>query len=299
MKRVDDMRRKTSFKIVEKKKLAPAANLITVVAPDIANKAQPGQFVVVRINENGERVPLTIADFEYEEGTITIIFQEIGKTTRQLARMRKGSKLADVIGPLGRPTELRKYGKVVCVGGGFGAATMYPIVRSLKERGNYIISIIGARNESLLIYESELRSVSDEVRITTDDGSKGHKGVVTDPLKDIISKQKIDLVMAIGPAIMMKFVSMTTKPFNVPTIVSLNPIMVDGTGMCGSCRVSVGGSTRFVCVDGPDFNGHDVDFEQLMARQRLYLDEEKQALEKWKLSRKKAKAHVGCEECQK
>lgn len=293
------MRGKIGFKIVQKKKLAPAANLIKVVAPDIAQKAEPGQFVVVRISDNGERVPLTIADFDSEEGTLTIIFQEIGKTTKQLASLRKGSRLADVIGPLGRPTELKKFGKVICVGGGFGAATMYPIACTLKKLGNYIISIIGARNKSLLIYESELESVSDELYITTDDGSKGHKGVVTDPLKGIISERDINLVLAIGPAIMMKFVSLTTKPFKVPTMVSLNPIMVDGTGMCGSCRVTVGGLTKFVCVDGPDFDGHEVDFDELMARQRLYLNEEEQALERWELSKKKARAAVGCKKCQK
>lgn len=293
------MAKEKQFRITEKRKLAPAANYIKVTAPDIARKAEPGQFVVVRLDETGERIPLTVADYDREAGTITLIFQEIGKTTKQLAAFRKGSKIADVIGPLGHPTEIKKYGKVICVGGGFGAATMYPIARELREAGNYLISIIGARNQSLLIYESELGEVSDELHITTDDGSKGHKGVVTDVLKDTLKNQEIDMVFAIGPAIMMKFVALTTKPFGVKTTVSLNPIMVDGTGMCGSCRVSVGGLTHFVCVDGPEFNAHEVNFDELMARQRLYLDEEKEAVECWELSRKRTCASVRCRNCQK
>lgn len=292
------MAKEKQFRITERRKLAPAANYIKVTAPDIARKAEPGQFVVVRLDETGERIPLTVADYDREAGTITLIFQEIGKTTKQLAAFRKGSKIADVIGPLGHPTEIKKYGKVVCVGGGFGAATMYPIARELREAGNYLISIIGARNQSLLIYESELGEVSDELHITTDDGSKGHKGVVTDVLKDTLKNQEIDMVFAIGPAIMMKFVALTTKPFGVKTTVSLNPIMVDGTGMCGSCRVSVGGLTRFVCVDGPEFDAHEVNFDELMARQRLYLDEEREAVEHWELS-KKTGVPVRCRNCQK
>jgi ferredoxin--NADP+ reductase len=286
------------FKIIEKRKLAPAANFFKITAPDIARVAGAGQFVVVRLNEQGERIPLTIADHDREEGTLTLIFQEIGKTTKQLAGFRRGSVIKDVIGPLGHPTEIKNYGTVVCVGGGFGAATMYPIARGLRDTGNYLISLIGARNESLLIYEQELGRVSDELHITTDDGSKGRKGVVTDVLKDLLVEKKIDMVFAVGPAIMMKFVSLTTKPFGTKTTVSLNPIMVDGTGMCGSCRVSVGGLTRFVCVDGPEFDAHQVDFDELMARQRLYLDEEKKATERWELGRSKAGETAGCKNCQ-
>lgn len=293
------MAKEKQFRITEKRKLAPAANYIKVTAPDIARKAEPGQFVVVRLDETGERIPLTIADYDREAGTLALIFQEIGKTTKQLATLRKGGKIADVIGPLGHPTEIKKHGKVVCVGGGFGAATMYPIARALSEVENYLISIIGARNQSLLIYESELGEVSDELHITTDDGSKGHKGVVTDVLKDILKNQEIDMVFAIGPVIMMRYVELTTKPFGVKTTVSLNPIMVDGTGMCGSCRVSVGGLTRFVCVDGPEFDAHEVNFDELMTRQRLYLDEEKEAVEHWEFSRKRTGVSVRCRNCQK
>lgn len=287
------------FKIIEKRKLAPAANFLKITASDIARVAGAGQFVVVRLNEQGERIPLTIADYDREEGTLTLIFQEIGKTTKQLAGFRRGSVIKDVIGPLGHPTEIRNYGTVVCIGGGFGAATMYPIARGLRDSGNYLISLIGARNKSLLIYEQELGGVSNELHITTDDGSKGRKGVVTDVLKDLLLEKKIDMVFVVGPAIMMKFVALTTRPFGTKTTVSLNPIMVDGTGMCGSCRVSVGGLTRFVCVDGPEFDAHQVDFDELMARQRLYLDEEKKATERWELGRGKAGETAGCKNCQK
>jgi len=268
------------FKIIEKKTLAPEVNLIKVQAPEIARKAQPGQFVIIRIDEEGERIPLTIADFDRKKGALTIIFQEVGKTTKQLGRMGVGDFLSDVIGPLGQPSHIKKYGRVVCVGGGIGAAPIYPIARALKEAGNEVIVINGARSENLLIFEEELSRVSDEMIITTDDGSKGRHGLVTEPLKEILqSGKKVDLVFAIGPAIMMKFVCKTSEPFKVKTLVSLNPIMVDGTGMCGACRVSVGGETKFGCVDGPDFDGHQVDFDLLMARQRMYLEEEKRALE--------------------
>lgn len=268
------------FKIVGKKTLAPEVNFIKVQAPEIARKAQPGQFVILRIGEEGERIPLTIADFDRKKGTLTIIFQEVGKTTRQLGTFTIGESINDVIGPLGTPSHIEKYGRVICVGGGIGAAPIYPIARALKEAGNEIITIIGARSENLLIFEEELSRVSDEVIITTDDGSKGRHGLVTDPLKEILQgRKKIDLVFAIGPAIMMKFVCLTTKPAQVKTLVSLNPIMVDGTGMCGACRVSVGGETKFGCVDGPDFDGHEVDFDLLLVRQRMYLEEEKKAAE--------------------
>ncbi|MBI4744162.1 MAG: sulfide/dihydroorotate dehydrogenase-like FAD/NAD-binding protein [Actinobacteria bacterium] len=267
------------FKIVETKNLTADTCYFKVAAPDIAKKAQAGQFIILRIDEEGERIPLTIADYDREKGTLTIIFQQIGKTTKQLARLKKGDSLSDVIGPLGHPSEVKNFGTVVFVAGGIGAAPIFPIARTLKEAGNEVITILGARSSDLIIYEDELRSVSDEVRITTDDGSKGHHGLVTDVLKEILSSdKKVDLVFAIGPAIMMKFVCKTTEPFKVKTLVSLNPIMVDGTGMCGACRVAIGNDTKFCCVDGPDFDGHQVDFDLLMARQRQYLDEEKEAV---------------------
>ncbi|MCK4402845.1 MAG: sulfide/dihydroorotate dehydrogenase-like FAD/NAD-binding protein, partial [Dehalococcoidia bacterium] len=244
-------------------------------------KAQPGQFVVVRSDEKGERIPLTIADWDKKEGNVTIVFMEVGTTTKKLALLNAGDNILDFVGPLGRPTEIEKFGTVVCVAGGVGAAPMFPIARALKAQGNEIISILGARNKELLFWEERLHSVSDELIVTTDDGSYKRKGVVTEPLKELLDTKKIDRVIAIGPAIMMKFCSLTTKPFGIKTMVSLNPIMVDGTGMCGCCRVSVGGETKFACVDGPDFDGHEVDWDLLMNRLRAYLDEEKESLRLW------------------
>lgn len=266
-------------KILGKECLAPATTLLIVEAPEIAAKALPGQFVIVRIREEGERVPLTIADFDRAKGTLTIVFQEIGKSTKMLGCMKEGGAISDVVGPLGQASEIENFGRVVCVGGGLGIAPVYPIARALKEAGNRLTSIIGARNEELLFYEDELGAVSDEVIVMTDDGSRGRQGVVTVPLVEMCEAGGVDRVIAIGPAIMMKFVALATKPFGVKTIVSLNPIMVDGTGMCGACRVAVGGKTRFGCVDGPEFDGHEVDWDLLMARQRTYVDEEKQAME--------------------
>ncbi|MEW6189641.1 MAG: sulfide/dihydroorotate dehydrogenase-like FAD/NAD-binding protein [Actinomycetota bacterium] len=274
------------FEILEKKVLSPEVSLIRVSAPDIARRVKAGQFVIIRIDERGERIPLTVADFDREEGTLTIIFQEVGKTTKHLATLSEGTFLADVVGPLGHPTKIGNYGYVICVAGGVGAAPIYPIVRAFKNAGNYVITILGARSANLLVWEDELKMVSDELYITTDDGSKGRHGLVTDALRDLLQEKKADLVMAVGPAIMMKFVCRITLDFGVKTMVSLNPIMVDGTGMCGACRVSVGGETKFCCVDGPDFDGHRVDFDLLMARQRMYLEEEKLALEHYQTKRK-------------
>ncbi len=257
-------------------------HLFKVAAPNVAKKAQAGQFVVIRVNEKGERIPLTIADWDREEGSITIVFMEVGTTTHQLALLEAGDFIADFIGPLGLPTHIEKSGTVVCVAGGFAVATIMPIARAMRMEGNRVISIMGARDESLIFWESELRSVSDQLIVTTDDGSYARKGLVTEPLKELLEgDEKIDRVIAIGPSIMMKFCAKTTQPFGVKTIVSLNPIMVDGTGMCGCCRVSVGGVTKFACVDGPDFDGHQVDWDLLFARQRIYLDEEKRSLEQW------------------
>jgi NAD(P)H-flavin reductase len=273
------------YKILEREDLVPGIHLFRMAAPAVAQKARAGQFVVVRIDERGERIPLTIADWDREEGMVTIVFMEVGATTARMALLRKGDTIADFVGPLGVPAEVEKYGTVVCVAGGVGTAVVAPIARALKQAGNRIVTILGTRSKDLLFWENVLSSVSDQMTVTTDDGSYGRKGVVTEPLKEILeSGEKIDRVVAIGPVVMMKFCSLTTAPFGVKTVVSLNPIMVDGTGMCGCCRVSVGGETKFACVDGPDFDGHKVDWDLLAARQRIYLDEEKCAYDEWRKS---------------
>jgi len=268
------------YRIVKKETLGPVTKLYVIEAPEIARKAQAGQFIVLRVGPKGERIPLTIADYDRVAGTVTIVVQEIGKTTKELGLMCEGDSLASFTGPLGRPTEIENYGTVVLVGGGLGIAPIYPICRSLREAGNHVIGIIGARNKDLLFWEEEMRTVTDELIVVTDDGSYSRKAVVTVPLKEMLDAgRKIDRVWGIGPAIMMKFVSLTTQPYGVRTIVSLNSIMVDGTGMCGACRVSVGGRTRFACVDGPEFDAHQVDWDLLLKRQRQYIDLEKRALE--------------------
>jgi ferredoxin--NADP+ reductase len=270
------------YEILLKQDLVPNIHLFKVGVPDVAKKAQAGQFVVIRIDEKGERIPLTIADWDREEGSVTIVFMEVGTTTHRLALLKAGDFITDFIGPLGLPTHIDKFGTVVCVAGGFAVATIMPIARAMREKGNKVISIMGARNQDLIFWEDELRSVSDQLIVTTDDGSYARKGLVTEPLKELLEgSDTIDRVIAIGPSIMMKFCAKTTQPFGVKTIVSLNPIMVDGTGMCGCCRVSVGGETKFACVDGPDFDGHQVDWDLLFARQRIYLDEEKCSFEQW------------------
>ena len=270
------------YEILVREDLAPVTKLFDVHAPAIAHKAQAGQFVIVRIDEAGERVPLTIADFDREAGTVTLVFQEVGKTTMQMGTMQVGDHFASVTGPLGVPSEVKNYGTVICVGGGVGIAPIYPIARALHQAGNRVLSIIGARNQHLLFWEEKMRAVSDELVVCTDDGSYGRKALVTVPLKELLeSDQAIERIWAIGPAIMMKFCALTGQPFGVPMEVSLNSIMVDGTGMCGACRVEVGGQTRFVCVDGPEFDGYKVDWDQLLARQRIYPDEEKLAVERW------------------
>jgi len=267
------------YKIVKRQELSPGVKLFVVQAPHIARKCQPGQFIILRIDETGERIPLTIADFSRTDGTITLIFQEVGYSTQQLGKLQVGDTILDVAGPLGKATEIKNYGTVVCIGGGIGVAPVYPIARAFHEAGNKVISIIGARNKDLLILEREMAAVSDQLIITTDDGSKGLKGFVTDPLKELINnKVTIDLVMAIGPVIMMKNVAAVTKPYAIKTLVSLNPIMVDGTGMCGGCRVSVGKENKFACVDGPEFDAHEVDFDGLLSRQRMYQEFERRAL---------------------
>jgi len=271
------------YPILEKQVLSDVTKLIVVKAPQVARKAKAGQFVIVRIDEYGERIPLTVADYDREAGTITLIFQEVGKSTMHLGTLEAGDELATFVGPLGHATEIENYGTVVCVGGGVGIAPIFPIARALKEAGNYVISIIGARNKDLLFWEDRMRAVSDELIVCTDDGSHGRKALVTEPLKELLEERpgEIARVWAIGPGIMMKFVSLTTQPYKVPTIVSLNTIMIDGTGMCGGCRVLLEEGARFVCVDGPEFDAHKVDWDNLLARQQFYREEERLAVERW------------------
>jgi ferredoxin--NADP+ reductase len=264
------------FKIVQRKEMAGGTIVLNEIeAPLIAKKAKPGQFVILKANEAGERIPLTMADSNPEKGTITIIYMVVGKSTAIFKALKVGEGYQDVIGPLGKPTHLEKLGTVVCVGGGTGIAVLNPITRGLKEIGNNVISIIGARSKDILILEDEMQAASHKLHVCTDDGSYGHHGFVTEVLKQVLEKEDVKLVVAIGPVPMMKFVSKITKDFNVPTMVSLNPIMVDGTGMCGGCRVSVGGETKFACVDGPEFDGHKVDFDELMRRLQAYSEDEK------------------------
>ncbi len=271
------------FKILSRQDLVPNIHLFKIEAPHVTKKAQAGQFVVIRIDEKGERIPLTMADWDEKDGSVTIVFMEVGATTARLALLKTGDSIANFAGPLGLPTHIEKFGTIVCVAGGVGVAPIVPIARAMKAKGNRIISIMGARNKDLIFWEKELRRFSDQLIVTTDDGSYGRKGLVTEPLKEVLeSGEKIDRVVAIGPSIMMKFCAKTTEPFGIKTIVSLNPIMVDGTGMCGCCRISVGGVTKFACVDGPDFDGHKVDWDLLFARQRIYLNEEKCSFEKWR-----------------
>lgn len=269
-------------KIIIKKGLAPAVKLFEIKAPLVAKKARAGQFIILRIDEKGERIPLTIADFDTQKGSVTIIFQEVGKTTKRLGGLNEGDHVADLVGPLGNAMESEKCGTVVCIGGGVGIASICLRAKAFKKAGNEVISIIGARTKELLILEGEIRKTSDELHIATDDGSKGHHGFVTDVLQGLIDAQKnIDLVLAIGPVVMMGAVRNVTKRYGIKTVASLNPIMVDGTGMCGACRVTIDGKSRFACVDGAEFDAHLVDFEELMNRQQMYLDEEKVALQKF------------------
>jgi len=267
------------YKIVSKRILAPTIKLFEISAPQVAAKAQAGQFIILRIDNNGERIPLTIADFDRNNGTITTIFQEVGASTKELGLLAEGDSVLDFVGPLGVPSEIENHGCVVCVGGGVGIAPVLPIARALKEAGNEVISIIGARCKELLILEEEMRSASTELLVATDDGSYGTKGFVTDLLKKVLEERiNIAYVWGIGPMVMMRAVSETTRPFSIKTIVSLNPIMVDGTGMCGACRVSVGNQTKFACVDGPEFDGHLVDWQLAMRRAAMFKEEESKAM---------------------
>ena len=270
------------FDIKEKKQLASGIFQIVISAPRVAKKALPGQFIILRVDESGERIPLTIKDSDPEAGTVTVVVQVAGKTTSQLSDLSAGDAVLDFVGPLGNPTELPE-GKadVVCIGGGVGTACMYPQVKELARQGSDVTVIIGSRTKDLLIMEDELRKFAGELIVCTDDGSYGRKGFVSEPLKDMLEAgERPDLVIAIGPLMMMRAVAEVTRPYGVHTLVSLNPIMVDGTGMCGGCRVTVGGEVKFTCVDGPEFDAHEVDFNELFMRQRYYLDEEKASKEK-------------------
>ncbi len=271
-----------AYKILEKEEIAPSVHRMIIDAPDVAKAAKAGQFIILRIDERGERVPLTIADFERETGKVAIIFQEMGKTTKQLAKLSAGDSLEDFVGPLGTPADVRKLGTVILVGGGVGVAPIYPQAKAYRSAGNKVISIIGARNKDLLLLEEEMRKASSELYIATDDGSKGHHGFVTDIMKKILdSGEKVARVVIVGPPIMMKVGAGVASPYDVEIIVSLNSIMVDGTGMCGGCRVTVDGETKFTCVDGPEFDARKVDFVQLMNRLAMYRGEEANAVEKY------------------
>ncbi len=264
--------------ILSKQKLSPEVFKMVIRSPEIAEARRPGQFIILQLGGDfGERIPLTIANADPVAGTITIIFQAVGETTHHLALLEEGDKIENLLGPLGKPTDIEKYGKVVCVGGGIGVAPLFPIVQGMKEAGNEVKVIMGARTQSLLIMEDEMKATADEVIVVTDDGSYGRKALVTEPLKELCETWKPDCVVVIGPPIMMKFGALTTKPFGVKTIVSLNTIMIDGTGMCGGCRVSIAGKTKFVCVDGPEFDGHEVDWDNMLLRLGTYRSKEQQA----------------------
>jgi ferredoxin--NADP+ reductase len=262
--------------ILEKQELAPGIKSFKLVSSLIAKKSKPGQFIVIRIFEQGERIPLTIADSDPEKGVIRIIFQEVGKSTKQLGKLTEGEKVSDIVGPLGRPSEIDHFGTVLIVAGGVGIAEAYPIAKALKKFNNRVITILGARTKELLIMIKEIKQVSDDFYTITDDGSSGHKGLVTDQIRELLEKgMTFNRIITIGPTIMMKAVSELTKKYNIPTLASLNPIMIDATGMCGGCRVSVGDEIKFTCVDGPEFDAHKIDFNQLLTRLNMYKDSEK------------------------
>lgn len=271
------------YNVVRKAQLADVVTLLDIEAPAIAKKAKAGQFVIVRLNETAERIPLTLANWDAEAGTITIIFQHAGRSTHELATVEPGGSIRDVVGPLGTATEIEKYGTVICVGGGIGVAVLRPIAKAMKDAGNNVISIVGARDKSLIILEDEMRAASTELHVTTDNGSYGRQGFVSNVLTDLINEgRKIDLVFAIGPVPMMKVITELTRPYNLKTMVSLDSIMIDGTGMCGGCRVTIGGETKFTCVDGPDFDGHLVDWSELVMRKKMYVEHEKCQLDRFK-----------------
>jgi ferredoxin--NADP+ reductase len=268
-------------KIIEKKYFSEAVVKLVVKAPHIAKRRKAGHFVIVKTGEKGERIPLTIAAADVEKGTITLIIQKVGVTSARLCNLEIGDVITDVVGPLGKPTHIEKVGTVLASGGGVGVAPLLPIVEAFKEAGNRVITVLAARKKELIILEEQMRNHSDEVIIMTDDGSYGMKGLVTEGMEEVIGREKVDLAVTVGPAIMMKFVSKLTGKYNIPTVASLNTLMVDGTGMCGACRVSVGGKTRFVCVDGPEFDAHQVDFDEMMLRLDSYKPSEAEAYESY------------------
>jgi len=278
--------------ILENVVLADSVNRYLVAAPKIAARRKAGQFVIVRIDEFGERIPLTIADADPEQGTITLVVQAVGKSTAQMATLKPGDRLLDVVGPLGAPTHIERVGTVAVVAGGIGIAPAHPVAQAFKQAGNTVIAILGARSKNLLIMEDEMRRAADEVIACTDDGSYGCPGLVTHVLNDLIdTRGKPDQVFAVGPVPMMKYVSLLTREYGIPTMVSLNPIMMDGTGMCGGCRVTIGGHTKFACVEGPDFDGHLVDFDELMQRQAFYKEQERVAYERY-VQRCRSQEHI-------
>ena len=264
--------------ITRKEALNPEDFLVEVEAPLVAKRFKAGQFLILRIHEKGERVPLTITDCDPKKGSVSMIIKAVGKTTSELGKLDKGDSVSDIVGPLGNPSEIEKFGTVVCVGGGTGIACLYPIVKALKAAGNHVVAIIGARTKHKLVWEDEIKKICDDLIVTTDDGSYGRKGVVTEPLEEILKSKTVDRVIAIGPMIMMKFVAKTTESYGVKTVVSLNTIMIDGTGMCGGCRVFIGGEMKFTCIDGPEFDGHKVNFDELINRLDMFKEKEKQAM---------------------
>ncbi len=286
------------YTIISKEDLADRICKYVFLAPQIAKKAKPGQFVMIRVDDEGERIPLTVADSDPSKGTVTIVVQSVGTTTNKLHCLEAGDSINDLVGPLGTPTHLEGHKRAVCVAGGVGIAEVHPIARGLKNAGAHVTSIVGSRNHDLLFFEEEMKKASNKLIVTTDDGSYGIKGLVLGPLMEMMEAgEKIDIIFCVGPVIMMREVSKATKPFGIPTFVSLNPIMVDGTGMCGACRVTVGGETKFACVDGPDFNGHDVDFDELMGRLVAYKPGEAESLEYWKEHNCEGHGEGGCK-CQ-
>jgi len=261
------------YRILTRRELAPKIKLLEVYAPEIAEKAKPGQFLILMVEESGERIPLTIAGYNAAKGTVSFVFNEVGKTTKQLGCLEKGDMISNIVGPLGNPSEIGKFGRVLCVGGGVMIAPMHVQVQALRAAGNELVTVIGARIKDLIIFEKEMKEASHEFYVATDDGSRGYKGL--DFLKGLLESERFDRAVVMGPVVMMKTVSELTRPFGIPTVVTLTPIMVDGMGMCGVCRVSVGDETKFACVDGPEFDGHKVDFDQLIRRQRIFLSEER------------------------
>lgn len=268
-------------KIIEKEFFSKNVVKVVVEAPEIARSRKAGHFVIIRIGDHGERIPLTIADADPEMGTITLIVQKVGVSSSKLAALEVGDEITDLVGPLGKATHIENVGTVLCAGGGVGIAPLYPIVQALKKAGNRVVTVLAGRSKEFIILEDQMKEYSDEVIIMTDDGSYGNKGLVTKGMEDVINREKVHLSVAIGPAIMMKFASLTTKKFNIPTLVSLNTIMVDGTGMCGACRVSVGGKTKFVCVDGPEFDAHEVDYDEMLSRLGGYKEQEARDYKKY------------------